>query len=215
MNKEDIINIMDYWCNLFDTDRKNRVNTFNCKYEFFPLTLARKIGGYIIDSRMYFNEDIENTFDNCRFIKKNHLLKIMSNDLYLYTDYCQNTNITAIILWKNHKNKYCYFIVWLYSLCVYINTNKNKIEFCNNTYVMQYINDILEYINKNASNDFLIDIDFKSCYKNRGNVLPDGLLIKNYYKINNDDNIKNQIHRIMLEEILYIMNDNFLCIINI
>lgn len=215
MNKEDIINIIDYWCNSLDTDRKNYVNVFNCKYNFLPLTAVKNIDSFVIDDRMYYDEDIENKFKNCRFVKKNNVHKIILNSLYLYSDYCQNTNLTAITLWKNHKNKYCYFIVWLYSLCTYINTNKNKIGFCNNADVLEYIYNILDYIRKNASNDFSINIDFKRYYTNRGDVLPDGLLIKNYYKINNDDNIKNQIHRIMLEEILYIMNDNFLCIINI
>lgn len=215
MTKEDIIEIINYWCELLETDKKNHVNIYNNKYEFLPLRYVNNIHSYFVDTRLYFDNKIENDFTNCRFIKKNNIGKAIIGSWYnLYSDYCKNVNLTAIILWDNHNNKYNYFIVWLYSLCVYILDNEDKINFCTNT-IVSYLEEIIIYLKNNAANDFNIDMDFIKSYYYKGNVLPDGLLKKNYYTIDNgcfDKQIHKQIHRILFEEMLYIMNDNYLCV---
>jgi hypothetical protein len=80
--------------------------------------------------------------------------------------------------------------------------------FC--AYIQELMIDLREHTYAN-------ELQLTNCYShnNKHNLksVPDGLLFSNHYKINeNDINITKQVAKILLTEMLYILNTNYLIV---
>ena len=212
IQEKDIRNIINYWHNIIDDKYSCDRDGFNNIFRFTPISYSQNINQYFLDGRPYIDREASEKFVACRFSRKSNISKTIigfDND-----SYCLNIYISAYYLWQNHNNIYGYYWVWLYTMCKNIVQNSSRIPLCKNQCFYNYIKDLLIYLEQSMDNNPSVKIDKDMKYnRNSTKVLPDGLLQTNFYQFDKtQNNIQSQIRKILLIEMIYILNNNDLII---
>lgn len=210
MKDNDIQSIINYWINtLYDKYKHNNI------YDFLPLMpfVHNSEYSYAPDPRMFIKNDFSAPYEFCLFVKREDIKYTLINE-FGFIKYSNNIAHTANLLWENRLDKQKYCFVWLYAFCVNLINNKDNIPIMSNETFCAYIQEMMIKLGEHT---YANELQLTNCYShnNKHNLksVPDGLLFSNHYKINeNDINITKQLAKILLTEMLYILNTNYLIV---
>ena len=210
MKKDNIQSIINYWINnLYNKYKHNNI------YDFLPLMPFIHGGeySYTPDPRIFVKNDFDDPYEFCLFVKREDIKYSLINE-FGFIKYGKNIARTSNLLWKNRLDKQKYCFVWLYAFCVNLINNKDNIPIMSNETFCAYIQELMIDLREHT---YANELQLTNCYShnNKHNLksIPDGLLFSNHYKINeNDINITKQVAKILLTEMLYILNTNYLIV---
>lgn len=187
---------------------------FNVKYNFFPLQYIESKEHYSTDVRIYFDKSIPKLRNDalCYFVKKEYITNMFIGN-FSVSGYTDNMRFTATNLWKYHDQKTNYYLTWIFAICTQIINEQDKIRLCENKEFYYSVFEIFNYFKFHITPDYP-DFERIKYYNTSKRVLPDGALKPNLIHFENNGDIIVSIAKIFVDEILHIMNKNYLCVIN-